>query len=144
MAEQKNQDVVRRFYEAAFNRGDPAAVDDLVAPNFVDHNPFPGQAPDRTGLTQFIKTFHGPLPDLRVQIDDMIAQGDRVVARWTARATHQGTFLQIPSTGKQVTISGIDIMRIADGKIVEHWGYQDQLGFVKEIGVLPALAMAGR
>jgi len=144
MATQRNEDVVRRFYEAAFSRGDPNAVNDLVAPDFVDHNPFPGQAPDREGLRQFIRTFHGPLPDLRVEIDDMIAQGDKVVTRWTARATHKGSFLQVPATGKQVTVSGIDIMRIENGKIAEHWGYQDQLGFVKEIGVLPALAMAGR
>ncbi len=144
MATEKNEQVVRRFYEAAFSQGNPDAVAELVAPDFVDHNPFPGQAPDRDGLKQFIKTFHGPLPDLKVQVDDMISQGDKVVTRWTARATHQGTFLQIPSTGKQVTLTGIDIMRIADGKIVEHWGHQDQLGFVKEIGVLPALAMAGR
>lgn len=144
MAAQKHEDVVRGFYEAVFNKGDQAALNDLVAADFVDHNPFPGQGPDREGLRQFVQTFRGPLPDLRVEIQDMIAQGDKIAVRWTARATHKGDFLQIPATGKQVTISGIDIMRIADGKIAEHWGHQDQLGFVREIGVLPALAMAGR
>ncbi|HOQ98650.1 MAG TPA: ester cyclase [Anaerolineae bacterium] len=144
MSMEKNQEIVRRFYEAVFNQGNTAAVEELVAPNFVDHSPFPGQAPDRAGLSQFVTTFRTPLPDLKVEVEDTISQGDKIAVRWKARATHKGTFLQIPSTGKQVTISGIDIMRIADGKIVEHWGYQDQLGFVKEIGVLPALAMAGR
>jgi len=144
VATQENENVVRRFFEVVFNQGNSAAVNDLVASDFVDHNPFPGQAPNREGLAQFVNMFHTPLPDLKVEIQDMIAQGDKVAVRWQARATHKGTFLQIPSTGKQVTISGLDIMRIADGKIVEHWGFQDQLGFVKEIGVLPALAMAGR
>jgi steroid delta-isomerase-like uncharacterized protein len=144
MSTEKNEQIVRRFYEAVFNQGNPGAVEDLVASNFVDHNPFPGQGADRRGLAQFVSTFHTPLPDLRVEIEDIVSQGDKVATRWTASATHKGSFLQIPSTGKQVTIQGIDIMRIADGKIAEHWGFQDQLGFVREIGVLPALAMAGR
>ncbi len=144
MSVESNEQVVRRFYDAVFNKGDTAAINELVAPDFADHSPFPGQAPDRDGLSQFVTMFHTPLPDLKIEIDDMFGQNDKVATRWTAHATHRGTFLQIPATGKQVTIKGIDIMRIENGKVVEHWGYQDQLGFVKEIGVLPALAMAAR
>ncbi len=144
MPTQENENVVRGFYEAVFNKADAAAVKEWVAPDFVDHNPFPGQAPDREGLSRFVTLFHAPLPDLRVELEEVIAKDDKVAVRWTARSTHRGGFLGVPATGRGVMLAGMDIIRVANGKVAEHWGYQDQLGAIREIGVLPALGLGGR
>ena len=144
MPRQKNKEIVGTFYWAVLGRGNVAAINDLVAVDFVDHNPFPGQSPGRDGLRQSVRLFHTPFPDIQVSVDDLIAEGDRVAARWTARGTHAGEFLGIAPTGRQVMIKGVDIFRLAGGRIAERWGHQDELGLIQELGVLPALAMTGR
>jgi len=81
-------------------------------------------------------------PDVHFTIEDQIAEGDRVVTRWTARGTHQGPLVGIPPTSKQVTMSGIAIYRLVDGKIVEQWGVNDMLGLLQQLGVVPILGQS--
>ncbi|HLX55642.1 MAG TPA: ester cyclase, partial [Ktedonobacteraceae bacterium] len=99
----------------------------------------PGQARslDREAQKQRIAGFHKAIPDLTFAIDDLFAEGDRVVFRITLRGTHQGVFMGAAPTGKQITVTAIDIARLEDGKIVEHWGEMDMLGMMQQLGLIP-------
>jgi len=91
----------------------------------------------REETEQYIRTLHVAFPDGRYTIEDMIAEGDKVVSRWTVRATHKGEYQGIPATGKQVTFTNIVISRIAGGKIVEAWGEYDSIGLMRQLGAIP-------
>jgi steroid delta-isomerase-like uncharacterized protein len=132
----ENKTVVRRVYEA-FSENNLDVLDELIASDFTDHNPNPGQSPGLEGLKQFISSMHTTLPDLQVNVEDMIAEGDKVVARLRISGTHQGEFMGNAPTGNQVTLTGIDILGIAEGKVVEHWGNFDDLGMMRQLGVIP-------
>ena len=136
MSEQ-NKAVVRRFTEV-FETGDLSILDEVLASNFVDHSPFPEQPPDREGMKQMIGMMRATFPDMAVSTDDMIAEGDKVVSRWTGTGTHQGEFMGIPATGKKVTVTGIGIDRVVDGKIVEHWEQFDAMGMMQQLGAIPS------
>jgi steroid delta-isomerase-like uncharacterized protein len=97
----------------------------------------------REGIKQFYATLRAAFPDIHFTIEDQIAEGDRVVTRWTARATHTGEYQGIPPTGKQFSLTGIDIDRIANGKVVECWPIADELGVLQQLGVIPAPEHAG-
>ena len=90
-----------------------------------------------TPLEQFLSSIHAAFPDLHVNVEDMVAEGDKVAARVRVSSTHQGEFLDIAPTDKQVTLTGIDILRIAEGKVVEHWGNFDDLGLLRQLGAIP-------
>jgi predicted ester cyclase len=117
----ENKAIVRRFIEEGMNKGNMKVTDDQVDTNYVEHNPFPGQAPGLSGLKQRIITLRDAFPDLLYTIEDIIAEEDRVVIRWTFRATYKGVFLDIPPTGKPLIASGIDIYRLAGVRIAAHW-----------------------
>lgn len=135
MAE-NNKDVVRRYYDAVLNRGDVDLLDDLAVAEYIEHDPLPGQATGRQGLkdrvtmiaTAFGQTF---------TLEDVIAEGDRVVVRWTGSGKHAGEFMGIPPTGRSFTIAGIDIHRIEGGRMAEHWHVVDQLSLLQQLGVIP-------
>ena len=116
-----------------------AAIDEFITPNHVDHTlpPFLPTTPE--GTKQAIGMFLTAFPDLHLTVEDMIAEGDKVVTRFTSRGTQTGAFMGMPPTGKQVTVSSIVIARIADGKIVEEWGLDDQMGMLQQLGVIPVL-----
>lgn len=133
----ENKSLVRRWYEEVFNRRNPAAIDEFIAPNCIEHNPFPGQAPGIEGVKQVIGMYLAAFPDVQVVAQDMVAEEDKVAVRYTARATHRGEFMGIAPTGKEVTVTGIEIVRIAGGKMVEHWEQVDQLGLMQQLGVIP-------
>ncbi len=97
----------------------------------------------REGIEQFYGALRAAFPDLRITIEDQVAEGDRVVTRWTARGTHTGAFQGIPPTGKQGRMTGIDIDRIADGKVVECWVNSDDLGLLQQLGVIPTPGQVG-
>jgi steroid delta-isomerase-like uncharacterized protein len=137
MSEAKNKTIAERFNEDVWGRGDEAALEELLAPDFVDHGALPGQTPDREGHKQILAAFRSAFPDLSVTTDDIIAEGDKVVSRWTARGTHEGELMGIAPTGKEVTITGIDVLRIAEGKVVERWAEYDALGMMQQLGVVP-------
>ena len=132
MSPEENKALGRRIVDA-INLGSPAALDEVFAPGYVDRNPFPGATPDREGFKQGLTKFRTAFPDFRYTIDDEIAVGDRLVHRLTAQGTQKGEFLGVPATGKQATWSEIHIGRIADGKVVEHWGIGDQMAMKQQL-----------
>jgi predicted ester cyclase len=111
----------------------PAGTADRVyAPDVVDHNPLPGQGPGLDGIKQLVAVYHAVFPDLSVSTDDVVSSDDRVAVQWTATGTHQGDQLGVPPTGKQVRLTGIDILRIQDGRVVERWGETNGLEMMQQ------------
>ncbi len=140
MSTEENKAIELRFFEEVVNKGNLAVIDELVAANFIDHSAPPGAASDREGYKQFFAMTHEAFPDFRSTLEDMIAEGDLVVQRFTARGTHKGGgFMGIAPTGKQMTVPGIAIHRITGGKIVEDWVSMDMLGALQQLGVVPPL-----
>jgi steroid delta-isomerase-like uncharacterized protein len=136
MSSEANRAVVARFYETALNAGDVTVVDELATPDYEEHDPIPGQGTGRDGLRDRVQMLVDAFGQ-RFTVEDTIAEGDRVVVRWTGSGTHVGAFMGIPPTGKSFTIAGIDIYRMADGKMAEHWHVVDQLALLGQLGLLP-------
>lgn len=136
MSEQ-NKAFVRRLIEEVIGRGNFDLVDELVAADYVGHTPFP-EINSREGHKQFFIALRRAFPDLEVTVNDQLAEGDKVVTRWTARGTHKGEFMGIPPTGKSAVMTGIDIDRIANGKLAECWTNSDDMGLMQQLGVIPA------
>ena len=133
-----NKAIARRFYSELVNQGDLSLADKLVVEDFVDHNPpGPDIPPGREGLKQVFSTFRSAFPDMRMTIEDQVAEGDKVVSRATASGTHLGDFMGIPATGKSFSMGIIDILRFEDGKIAERWGEADFMGLMQQLGVVP-------
>ncbi len=139
MTAEGNKAIVRRFVEEVQNRGNLATLDELLAANFVNHSAPPGVPAGGEGLKQLTHMFRAAFPDGVMTIEDMIAEGDRVVTRKTFRGTHTGALMSIPPTGKQITIGLIDIVRLVEGTVVESWSAADDLGMLQQIGVIPPL-----
>lgn len=138
MTEQENKALNRRFVEEVINQGNIDAIDKLLDPGVVDHATPPGFPAGREGAKQFATMIRSAFPDVHLTIEDMIAEGDKVVVRSTWSGTHQGEFMDIPATGRRVTVSAIDISRVADGRMVEHWEQSDALGLMQQLGVVPS------
>ncbi len=143
MSVEENKTIERHYMEEVWTKGNLAAVDELVATNYVDHTPMPDVSPDLQGLKQFVTVITTAFPDWHPTIEDMIAEGDKVVVRFTGSGTHKGEFMGIPPTGKQLTMKAIAIHRIAGGKIVENWLQADMLGMMQQLGVVPPPGQAG-
>ena len=139
MSTEENKARVQRFYEEVFNRKNTAALDEFIDPQAVDHSAPPGAPGGIAGARQVAGMFLVAFPDVRFTVEDLIAEGDLVVARLTQSGTHQGIFLGIPPTGKRVTVTGIEIFRLAAGKIIEHWNSYDDLGLFQQLGALPPI-----
>ncbi len=139
----ENRAIMQRFYDEVFNAGNLALIDQLVAPDVVEHDPFPGQAPGVEGLKQVVTMIRTGFPDIHQTVDVMIAEGDKVVARVTMTGTHKGAFMGMPPTGKKFTITGIDIVRFVNGKAVEHWGNEDDLGMMQQLGAPSSMEKPG-
>ena len=142
MSIEDNKAIVRRYLEEAWNQGNVGILDELMAPTYARYMSGQASPLNREGQKQRITTFHSALPDLHLTIEDLIAEGDKVVFRITVRGTQQGTLMGIPPTSKQVSLTAIDIACVADGKIVEHWGQMDTLGLLQQIGAIPAPGQA--
>ena len=144
MSAEENKAIARRIMNEAMNDGRLEVADELIASDWVDHDP--ANPPDFAGgpdaFKQLVSLYRGAFPDLRMTIEDMVAEGDRVVTRWTARGTHEGELMGVPPSGKQVTVTGIGIDRIAGGKVAESWGSWDTLGLLTQVGAIPELAQA--
>ena len=116
-----NKALIRRVFEELIPAGDPAAMRAVMASDFLDHDPLPGQPPGAAGGEYVVTTMHTAHPDLRFSIDDLVAEGDRVTIRWRLHGTNTGPLLGRPPTGKPVELAAIVIFRIADGRIAERW-----------------------
>jgi len=138
-----NKTVVRRLFEEVWNKGNLPVTDELFAPNYVHHDsstPDVGRGPESEKKRATL--YRTAFPDLRLTIEDIIAEGETVMARWSCRGTHKGDLSGIAPTGKQFTISGISIARIANGKMAEGWVNWDTLGLMEQLGVVPELGKA--
>jgi steroid delta-isomerase-like uncharacterized protein len=138
-----NKNVVRRLFEEVWNKGSLPVADELLAPTYTHHDsstPDVGRGPgsEKKRVTLYRTAF----PDLRLTIEDIIAEGETVTARWSCRGTHRGDLNGIAPTGKQVTISGVSMARFTNGKMVEGWVNWDALGLMQQLGVAPAVGKA--
>lgn len=126
-------DIYRRVFDAV-NRGDEAALDDLLTEDVLDHNPIPDQAPGLAGFKQWLRYVREVFPDVHVTVEDVISQGDRVGGRVTWRGTHRGTLAGVPGSGRPVEFTAIHIVRFENGKAAEWWGVADLLGALLQAG----------
>jgi steroid delta-isomerase-like uncharacterized protein len=132
-----NKAIARRFLEG-FNTGNPAIAAEIVAPNFTNQDPSTPPLPaGPEGYNQLLATYRGIYPDIHMTIDDLIAEGDKVVCRWTARGTNTGPLMGMPPTGKQATVTGISVLTITNGQVVEQRTNWDALGMLQQLGVVP-------
>ena len=137
-----NEATMRRLYEL-ISAGDIDGFGEHVADEFVEHEATPGFEPSKEGVKQMFHMYRAAFPDLRMEAEDVLASGDKVVARVRATGTHQGEFMGMPATGKSVDVQVIDIMRFGeDGLVREHWGLFDALGMMQQLGAIPAPAPA--
>jgi steroid delta-isomerase-like uncharacterized protein len=135
-----NKALVTEFIDALFTRGELDAVDRYLAPGFVNHDPFPGFAPDREGMRRTARVFRQAFPDWHAGQEAHIAEGDLVAERFSARGTHRGEIMGVAPTGRVVVLAGINIFRVQDGQLVERWGRTDDLGFLQQLGIVPAMS----
>jgi steroid delta-isomerase-like uncharacterized protein len=136
-AEKENISIVRKFFEVGPSKGDLVAADALLHPEFSLHTPLPTPGPGIEAMNNVVITCRAAFHGLNVTIDDILAEGDKVIARFTARGTHKGEFMGLPPTGKAITMSGIEIFRIKDGKIAELWGEVNLMGLMQQLGIMP-------
>lgn len=137
-----NKRIGRLGLEEMWGRGRLDLADRLYAPDYDDHvgkGPEPAEVRGVEGIKQAVTTFRNAFPDLAYVVEDEIAEGDLVMARFSARGTHRGPFPGVPPTGRAVTYAGIDINRIRDGRIVESWVQYDALGLLRQLGIVPEL-----
>jgi predicted ester cyclase len=137
MSAQENKVLFQRTYEELLNRGNLDVADELVAPEFINHEAPPGRdrGPESMrGLATMLRT---AFPDLRFEIEELVAEGDTVAGRLTMSGTHEGPLMGTPPTGRSVRQDHMHFVRFRDGKAVEHWGVRDDLGMMQQLGVIP-------
>ncbi len=133
-----NKQILHRFFEEIFNQGNLAVADTIVAADYNNHNPVPGEPPGRGGLKQFVAYMRSVFPDLHITVEDQVAEGDKVTTRFTISGTQRGEFAGIPPTGRRVTVTALNIHRVVNGQIQEGWLNWDALGMMQQLGALPA------
>ncbi len=138
MSVEENKALLRRYVEEVLNKGNIDAVDKFFAADCVDHTAPPGTPPGVDGIKQLLTATLAAFSNLYVTIEDMIAEEDKVVSRMTGLGTHTTKFMGVAPTGRELTIMQISIDRIAEGKIVEHWGLADQMALMQQLGVVPS------
>ena len=134
-----NKALVRRFVDEVQSGGNVGLIDEICSPGFVNHSAPPGIPADREGVKILTAMFRGAFPDSYFTVEDMVAEGDKVATRKTFHGTHEGEFMGIPPSGRAVSMGLIDIVRIYDGRVVEHWAMGDSLGLMQQLGVIPQL-----
>lgn len=138
MSTEQNKELCRRFF-AAISSGDFAALDQILSPNFVEHELLPPQIPPgREGAKILFSMLRHAIPDAVMSPEDMVAEGDKVAVRVLVTGTQTGEFMGIPASGKLVEYTVMDLMRIQDSQLVEHWGVADQMTLLTQIGAMPA------
>ncbi len=144
MSTEEHKAIARRWSEELWSKGAFAVADEIIAPTYVRHDPgdpFAAEGPE--GVKLLVMGLRAQMPDLHITIEDMIAEGDQVVSRYTATGTVTGGFMGRAPTGKQTRATAIQIFRIVDGKIVESWANRDDLGLLQQLGVVPLSVQAG-
>lgn len=137
MSIEENKENARRAVEEVLNKGDLSLADELVDANYIGHQSGLPDFKGPEGFRQFMTMMRTAFPDIHLTIEDTVAEGDKVVMRYTGRGTHKGDLMGIAPTGKQITITGMVISRHVGGKQVEAWVAMDQLGMLQQLGVAP-------
>lgn len=132
------KEMAERWYSEVMSEGKTEVIDELCAPDFVDHDPLPGTTADLAGLKDFVAQIRAAFPDMQVTADDIVAEGDRLAVRSTLRGTHEGDFMGIPGSGKKVEVSNYDFVRFENDQAAEHWGVIDSAALMEQIGMAPA------
>ncbi|RJP82317.1 MAG: ester cyclase [Candidatus Zixiibacteriota bacterium] len=133
----KYRQIARKFMEEIIGQGKTDQVEQVVDSNFVLHDPtWPHDVHGPEGLKEFVAELRGAFPDLQQTVDQLVVEGDLVACRWTATGTHRGELFEIPPTGKEVCMGGMDILRLANNRIVEDWSYWDALGLLQQVGAI--------
>jgi steroid delta-isomerase-like uncharacterized protein len=136
--EQRNKESMKRFYAEVVGAGNVGVIDDLLSEDFAEHEEFPGIEPNREGVKQFFTLFRTAFPDATMTPERLIAEGDLVVAHLRMRGTHQGEFLGVPPTGKQIDVYAVDIVQFRDdGIATAHWGVTDAMTMMQQLGAIP-------
>lgn len=142
MSEQ-NKAIVRRSFEELFTKGDLRVADEVFAPDYVGHDPaLPQEMHGPEEFKQFVRMYRTAFPDLELTVEDQIAEGDKVVTRFTARGTHRGDLMGIPPTGRKIVVTGISIDRMENGKSVESWTNYDVMSMMQQLGIVPGAVAA--
>jgi steroid delta-isomerase-like uncharacterized protein len=136
--------LAKRFIEEVWNKGNLNVVDELCAETCTVHDPMAKDLPTRDALKKHVQGIRAAFPDLRVNIDDVAASGDKVYVRWSSTGTHKGTLMGLPGTNKRSAIGGMSTNRVEGGKIAETWMYFDVLGLLQQLGIAPALDQFSR
>lgn len=136
MAEPRNVAVIGRFIDEVLNQGRLEVADEIVAEDFVELDPLPGQRQGREGLKEVIGMMRTAFPDLHWVVEETVVSGEKVVSRFTWTGTHRGTFLGIPATGKSVSVKGVVIDRVLDGKMTDSRILMDTFGLMQQLGVV--------
>ena len=146
MLTETNKTVARRLLEEVWNKGNLAALNEIIDKDHVSSGPgtLPGLPTGPEGTKQLVTVYRNAFPDIHFTIDEQIAEGDKVVTRWTGHGTNNGELLGMPATGKSSTVSGISVDRLANGKIAESWGVFDQFGMMQQLGVIPTPELAAK
>ncbi|MFN2561916.1 MAG: ester cyclase [Jatrophihabitans sp.] len=137
MTVEQNKQVVGRYYSEVLNEGRTDLLSELALTDYVEHDPLPGQGDGRDDFVARVELLRSAFAPLRFTVEDVIAEGDRVVVRWSSTGRHTGEFVGIPPTDREYTISGIDIHRLDDGRMAEHWHVVDQLSQLQQLGLFP-------
>lgn len=139
MSAEQNKASARRAFEEVWSKGNLSVLDELSDPNTVGHDPVSGDTRGREAGKQLVSMYRTAFPDIHFTIEDQVAEGDKVVTRWSSSGTHKGELMGIAPTGKRATVTGISIDRFSGGKQVEDWTNWDALGLMQQLGVIPAL-----
>lgn len=131
-----NKQKYQQYVEGFLQKGDETVADLLVAEDVVTHDGMPGQASGLAGVKSTFRILHTAFPDLKADMQDIIAEGDKVVGRFVVSGTHSGSFMGMPATGKSFSYDEIVIVRFKDGKIAEHWAEMDSMGFMQQLGMM--------
>ncbi len=137
MSAEESKATMRQYF-GVFEQGNIDLLDELLAPDYINHSPATPDLPTGPeGVKAVVSMFRSAMPDLRVVIEDMIAEGDKVATRYTLEGTHEGELFGVPPTGQRLSIKSISVERVADGKIREHWRITDTLDMMQQLGVIP-------
>jgi steroid delta-isomerase-like uncharacterized protein len=136
MSAEQNKSIVRRWVEEGWNTGNMAVIDQVYAPNFIQHEPAPETVNSSEALKQYVGAYLTAFPDLNLSIEDLIAEGDKVVWRFKSMGHQNGPFMGMPTSGKTSSITGIVIFRLESSRIVEAWVNIDALGLLQQLGVI--------
>ncbi len=142
MSVENNRATVKRYYDEVFNGHNAELIDLLAVEDYVENDPFAGQGNGRSDLKARVEAILGAFNPVRFTVEDIVAEGDRVVVRWSQVGTQSGPFMGMPPTGREYRINGIDVHALREGRMAEHWHVVDQLGLLQQLGAIPAPSQA--